>query len=1104
MDRSAIKDNYKHSSVGEFLQQVITANSDVSIVSAYFTIHAYTCLKQVFNSITKLRFLFGEPTFIKAINPDTVKTREYKFEDDALHIPMESQLSQRAIAKECAAWIKEKTEIRSIRKPNFLHGKMYHITQQNGVQKAIVGSSNFTVHGLGLGRGLDKNIELNMVIDGDRDREELKEWFDSIWNDDSDLVKDVKEEVLEYLDQLYAENSPEFIYYKTLYHIFGAYLDEQRQSKFFNEKTSLYESEIWNKLYEFQQDGVKGAINKILKHNGCIIADSVGLGKTYEALAVIKYFELQNARVLVICPKKLSANWTVYQTNQGQDINPFKKDRFNYTVLYHTDMGRTSGKSDASSINLSNFDWGGYDLIVIDESHNFRGNPEEKERDGVKKMNRAMWLMERIIKSGYQTKVLMLSATPVNNTLRDLRNQISYITMGKEDALFASCGIKNYSKVLENAQSNFTRWSQPGTGDPKNRDRRTKDLLQRLDAAFFKLLDELTIARSRRHITSYYDMNAIGSFPEREKPIAIYSEIDTAGRFPSYDFINRQIQTYQLSIFNPSKYVKADKKDKYELTIDGREQFTQASREHFLIGMMRVNFLKRLESSIESFKITLDRTIIKIENLQKKIQSYKAAGKAGPDEVIDDFAPSGEELDGETWEPEDAEAWLVGKKLQFNLADLSLDDWSKDLQADKDALLALYNNASAVSPERDAKLAELKRLIKNKAENPFNPGNKKTVIFTAFSDTADYLYNNLQPWIKKELHLESALVYGSGSKTTFGKNNFDHILINFSPRSKRRSELTATDTDKEIDILIATDCISEGQNLQDCDFLINYDIHWNPVRIIQRFGRIDRIGSINKTIKLVNFWPTKDLDNYINLKSRVESRMALVDVSATNDDNILNSDQLEELIADDLRYRDQQLKRLQNEILDLEDMDETISLTDFTLDDFRIELSHYITGNQQRLENTPLGLYAIAPCGGNTEIIKPGIIYCLAQKQVETENERINPLNPYFLVYIRDDGTVRYTYTHSKQILEILRLLCQGRKTPIDALCSLFNAETKNGDEMSKYSVLLKKAVDATVAAFKKKGNISLTGGRDALLIPEAKQASAADDFELVTWLIIK
>ncbi|MGK5092034.1 helicase-related protein [Deltaproteobacteria bacterium TL4] len=1109
---SAIRDNHAHGTVGDFLKEALLPRSEVSIVSAYFTIYAYHRLKNNLDEIQHLKFLFGEPTFIKAIDPDKVNTRDFKIEDDKVFIPIESRLTQKTMARECSDWLKGKAEIRSMVKPNFLHGKMYHVRQESGIEKAIAGSSNFTVNGLGTGE--NKNIELNLVIDSDRDRHELKSWFDSIWNDPTGLVEDVKEQVLKYLAQLYIENEPEFIYFKTLFHLFENYLDEQKQGGLLDARTGFYDSEVWNMLYEFQKDGVKGAINKILKHNGCIIADSVGLGKTFEALAVIKYFELLNARVLVICPRKLTGNWTIYQASQNHSLNPFKKDRFNYSVLYHTDMGRVSGYSDANGIDLQNFNWGAYDLVVIDESHNFRGNPlEKKGEDGTIKMNRAKWLMEKVIKSGVKTKVLMLSATPVNNTLRDLRNQISFITEGKDHALFETCKIKDIGLTLKNAQTHFTNWAD----SKKNPQRTMKQLLEKLDSSFFKLLDELTIARSRKHIKNFYRLETIGSFPERKKPLSVYPDIDLEKRFPSYDRINKQILEYKLSVFNPSAYVKSEKQQKYE-AMAGMQvlAFKQSDREYYLINMMKVNYLKRLESSIESFEISLERTIQKIETLEEKIKAFLRSKSTTQEEDLNQFTPDDVEFE----ETEDEmDSWQVGKKLKFDLADLKLDQWLVDLGKDKDALIDLLNNAKAVTVDRDAKLKELKSLILKKIKNPANINNKKVLIFTAFSDTAQYLYESLKTWIKNDLKLHSALVCGSYTQTTFGKTDYDSILLNFSPVSKNRSQMPDLSQKEEIDILIATDCISEGQNLQDCDFLVNYDIHWNPVRIIQRFGRIDRLGSINKTIQLVNFWPTPNLDNYINLKERVEARMALVDVTATGEDNLLNTEQLHDLISDDLKYRNQQLKKLQKEVLDLEDMDETVSLTDFTLDDFRIELLNFLESNRKRLKESPLGLYAVVPSpSGNhaellktrefspseKEIIKPGVIFCLSQKGDSDGNEAVNPLNPYFLVYIRDDGTVRYNYTHAKHILEIYRMLCQNQTAPYEMLCELFNSETNHGESMDGYTELLKKAVNEIVHIFKKKDHQNLTSDRGALLIPKAKQLNEMKDFELVTWLIIK
>ena len=1090
---SSIVDNYNHGSVGDFLKKAVLEGSDLSIVSAYFTIYAYEHLKDKLDNINKLQFLFGEPRFLQSLDPNKANFKEFKIEDDGIAIPTERRLEQSAIARECSKWIEEKVEIRSIKKPNFLHGKLYHIKQPSGIEKAIVGSSNFTVSGLGLSNS--KNIELNVIVDSDRDRQDLKNWFDTVWNDTDGLVEDVKQKVLDYLKQLYIENPPEFIYFKTIYHIFEDYLnDRDNPGLILNEKTGFYDSQIWNALYDFQKDGVKGAINKILKYNGCIIADSVGLGKTYEALAVIKYFELLNARVLVLCPKNLSNNWTIYQAGQNHEHNPFKKDRFGYSVLYHTDLGRESGRSSANSIDLENFNWGAYDLVVIDESHNFKANPAEKTTENnTKKMNRTKWLMEKIIKSGTKTRVLMLSATPVNNELKDLRNQIAFITEGKNDALKETTGIKDIAQTLKNAQTEFTNWA-------KKPQRNVRTLLEELDPSFFKLLDALTIARSRKHILKFYDVSSVGSFPKREKPISVYPKIDTLERFPSYDEINKQIEKYRLSIFNPMAYVKEDKRSKYE--VEKIPNFTQEERENFLIGMMKVNYLKRLESSINSFNLSIQRTIDKITELEEKIEKF-INNQPTQDEIEEEILT--DNTDNE--EDEDLDE-VVGKKLKFSLKDLELEKWLKDLQQDKDNLSRLLNIAKEVNADRDAKLQKLKDIIKKKIEHPINDLNKKVLIFTAFSDTAEYLYDNLKDWVTSELNLHCALVTGSKTDATFGKKDYNSILTNFSPISKNRAQLS--DEKEEIDILIATDCISEGQNLQDCDCLINYDIHWNPVRIIQRFGRIDRIGSKNKVVQMINFWPTKDLDNYINLKTRVESKMALVDLTATGEENVLNAEQIEEFIIEDLKYRTKQLKKLQKEVLDIEELDGSVSLTDFTLDDFRVELLNYINKNEQKLKNSPLGLYAVVPTNvpnlteSEQEIIKPGVIFCLSQKNPSEENGVFNPLNPYFLVYIRNDYTVRYNYTNPKQILEIFRALCQGKTEPYHELCDVFNKETENGYKMEVYSKLLEKAVSEITNTFKKRVFNAITMDRNAKIPLLKNQLEEINDFDLVTWLILR
>ena len=1089
---SGIRDNRERGTVGEFLRSQIENGSSLSIVSAYFTIYAFEALKTSLHQINDLRFLFGEPRFITGLDPD--KTEKKSFIIDSNGLRLENQLQLKRVARECAQWITDKVEVRSIQESNMLHGKMYHIAK-NGVENAILGSSNFTVRGLGLSEA-GTNIELNLKVEDRRDLNDLKLWFDELWND-VDRVEDVKEQVLFYLNQVYQNHDPEFIYYKTLFHLFDRYLGDQEGRGLLDEPAQLVDTQIWNALYEFQKDGVKGAINKILNHNGCIIADSVGLGKTYEALAVIKYFELRNDRVLVLCPKKLRENWTLYQAHTSNKLNPFPDDRFGYIVLSHTDLSRSSGMS--GDIDLSTFNWGNFGLVVIDESHNFRNNTRGKrDEDGVPiSRSRYERLMEDIVKSGVKTKMLLLSATPVNNDLRDLRNQLYFLTEEREDAFDESLGVANLRETITVAQTAFNKWAK------RDSTRSSQNLLEELSTHFFKLLDGLTIARSRVQIKKYYpkSLRDLGGFPERSKPEAIYPDIDTCGEFMSYDMLNEEISQYQLSLYNPSKYVLAEYQAKYDAHPDGH--FTQASREHYLIGMMKVNFLKRLESSVHSFKITLERTLAKIEELENRILRFQEFRAENPNLDMDD-------IEIEAFEDEELQAAMqVGKKLVYEMAHLDVETWLEDLKHDRDQLEGPYRSAIKVEIDRDAKLAKLKELIETKVKYPTTTKkdlpNRKVLVFTAFADTAEYLYRALHEWARAELHVHIGMVTGTGAnKTTLGKTNFIDILTNFSPIAKNRASDDSMPQDEEIDLLIGTDCISEGQNLQDCDYLINYDIHWNPVRIIQRFGRIDRIGSVNKSVKLVNFWPTDDLNRYINLKNRVEARMALVDVTATQGDNLLDPDELQDVIAGDLRYRDQQLLKLQEEVLDLEEFNESVALNEFTLDDFRMELIKYIESNRKKLEDAPFGLYAVVPAPPTDSIIQPGVIFCLQQKSKSEENEKLNPTQPYFLVYVREDGEVRFSFAYPKQILEMFRQLCAAKNSPYDELCALFDECTANGADMSKYNRLLERTVRSITHTYKNRAFANLTSGRRGALPLVTDQVSGTTDFELVTWLVIE
>ena len=1115
-NNSGLRDNHTRGTVADFLTGKIRDGSKLSVVSAYFTIYAYDALKQALDRISHLNFLFGEPSFVNRLDPNKTEKKSFLIEADGLALA--NKLQQKRVAKECADWIKNKVDIKTIRQANLLHGKMYHIATE-GVEDAILGSSNFTVAGLGLGAA-GNNIELNLIVDSNRDRAELKQWFTDIWND-GNLVKDVKEDVLLYLQKLYANQSPQFIYYLTLFHLFRDYLDGNRDVDDNLRRVALPETHIWRTLFSFQKDGAKAAINKILNYNGCILADSVGLGKTYTALAVIKYFELRNERVLVLCPKKLTRNWTIYRNPSS--LNPFSDDKLRYDVLHHTDLSRESGT--VNGLQLDSLNWGAYDLVVIDESHNFRNNNLATQRPGdtTERRSRYQRLMEDIISAGVKTKVLLLSATPVNNQLADLRNQISFIAGGDvarndaADAAFAEkLGISSVKETSRLAQTQFTNWAKKAPGQ-----RKTRDLIASIGGDFFKLLDGLSIARSRRQVAAYYagEMKHLGGFPKRPAPKAVHAAIDLEQRFLSFEQLDMEISALRLALYHPTSFLRdnlpANVRTAYDDKILGG--FTQEGRERILIAMMKVNFLKRLESSVDSFRLTLQRTINKIDQLEHRITAFEKHLDENSEIDYDSLTP--DQFEDPDFDQED---FTVGGRRRIHLAHLELPEWLKAVRNDRTQLQFLLEKTQSITARRDGKLAKLKEFIEAKARQPTanrdGKANRKVLVFTAFADTARYLHENLSPWARKELQIHTGLVCGDGGNAaSLGRTDYDEILTNFSPIAKRRADQATrfANQREEIDLLIATDCISEGQNLQDCDLLINYDIHWNPVRIIQRFGRIDRIGSRNDSVQLVNFWPVADLDRYLGIKLRVESRMALVDLAATQTDNLLDPSQLEDLIKEDLLFRDRQLKRLKDEILDLEDLDDSVSLTDFSLDEFRLDLLRYLEANRAELEEAGEGLYAVVPPKEELFVrAQPGALFCLRHRAtarkpgdtsgMSTDSSKLNPLAPYYLVYVHDDGNVRFSFAQPKEALLLLRDLAASEPAAFERLCDLFDQRTNNGAEMRHYSGLINKALASIEHTFQKRAAASLISNRGAVLpSATATPTSKGDDFDLVSWLVI-
>ena len=1060
----------------EDLTEEIHKGSKVSVAAACFSIYAFAELKKQLKNVDELRFIFTSPTFIKEKARREKREfyiprqeREKNLFGSEFEIKLRNEMTQKMIAKECAEWIRKKAVFKS----NTTNENMMGFI--NVDDKNYMPLNGFTTVDLGCERGnnayyMVQKLEAPMS-------EAYLQLFEQIWNDESKL-QEVTKEVIDNITTVYNENSPEFIYFMTLYHVFSEFLDDISEDELPNEATGFKQSKIWNLLYDFQKDAVLAIINKLERYNGCILADSVGLGKTFTALAVVKYYENRNKSVLVLCPKKLAENWNTYKDNYVN--NPIAADRLNYDVLFHTDLSRSHGFS--NGLDLDRLNWGNYDLVVIDESHNFRNGAGTHANT---QENRYVKLMDKIIRAGVKTKVLMLSATPVNNGFTDLKNQLAIAYEGESENMNKQLDTtKTIEEIFKQAQRAFNAWSKL---DPE--DRTTDALLRTLDFDFFELLDSVTIARSRKHIEKYYDTAEIGKFPERKKPISRRPQLTDLDTAINYNEIYEQLMQLTLCIYTPSNYIFPSKTQKYiDLTHNKGDNLTQTGREQGIRRLMSINLLKRLESSVNSFQLTLERIKTLIESTIAAIDTFEQYGAVD----IDMYEASDTEFD---IDDSNTEYFTVGKKVKIELADMDYKSWRDELKADAEVLELLTLMVADITPEHDSKLQELLKLVSEKIENPINSGNRKILIFSAFSDTAEYLYDNVSTYIKKKYGLDTAVITGSidGRTTIKGfKATLNNVLTCFSPISKSKDVLMPK-SKTEIDVLIATDCISEGQNLQDCDYLVNYDIHWNPVRIIQRFGRIDRIGSRNAYIQLVNFWPDMDLDEYINLKSRVETRMKISIMTSTGDDDLINPEE-----KGDLEYRKQQLKRLQEEVVDIEDMSSGVSIMDLGLNEFRLDLLEYVKGHED-LEKKPKGLHAVVPA---TEELPEGVIFVLKNINNSVNIDNQNRIHPFYMVYIGGDGEVICDYLNPKKLLDDIRLLCRGKKELIKELCQRFNEETDDGRDMSDMSELLNKAINSIIDCKEESDINSLfsAGGTSALM----SSVSGLDDFELICFLVVK
>ena len=1085
-----------NSLLGDDLKQTITPNSKLQIAASCFSIYAYEALKEELTNIDSLEFIFTSPAFVPSAVTDKVKKerREFFIPQDKqnkgesslygteFEIQLRNKLNQKAIAKECADWIRKKGTFKS----NITNAAMQQFSVVDNENSSVYTPLNgFTAVDLGYQKGNAVSY-LVQKIDDNLMSNQYVQLFEQIWKD-ADKVNDVTNAIIDHIDSIYQENSPERVYFLMLYNIFFEFLDELNEDNLVNERVGHLDTLVWNKLFNFQRDAATGLINKLEQYNGCILADSVGLGKTFTALAVIKYYELRNKDILVLCPKKLADNWLNY--NRNLKTNIFADDKFNYDVLCHTDLDRTSGESFGTPLNRIN--WGNYDLVVIDESHNFRNDNPVKDRE-----TRYQKLMKKIIRDGKKTKVLMLSATPVNNRFTDLKNQLALAYEGNQEELSSKLRTtKSIDTIFKNSQQAFNEWAKL---EPE--ERTPTAILNALEFDFFELLDAVTIARSRKHIQTFYDTTEIGNFPQRRKPLSFRCPLTNKADVISLNEIFTQLKLLKLSVYAPISYILPSRLKKYEALYDtevegGRSKLRQVDREKSLVALMTTNLLKRLESSVEAFRLTLQSLY---DNHARTLGAIQAFYDNDGVTEVNDLASAIAALETDDDDMPAFQEMEIGNKIKIKLMDMDLPSWQQDLSVDLEIIGELLIQMKIITPERDAKLQHLKQQVFDKIEAPINPNNRKIIIFTAFADTAEYLYKNLATELYQSKQIHTARVTGKGNpKTTIKsrKKGYDiqECLTLFSPRSKEK-HLVLPEELAEIDLLIATDCISEGQNLQDCDYLINYDIHWNPVRIIQRFGRIDRIGSPNESIQLANYWPDISLDEYINLKERVESRMTIVDVTATGDDNVLSAK------ANDVSYRKDQLKRLQEEVIELEDVKTGISITDLGLNEFRMDLLNYVK-EQGEPRNVPNGMHAVVPCNERLGL-KPGVIFTLRNINNSVNIDLKNRLHPYYLVYISDAGEVLANQTEVKKLLDLVRTSCKGIAEPVTTVCNIFNELTNDGKAMDKYSQLLSDAIGSMIEVKEDQDIDSLfSGGETSALI---NTIQGLDDFELISFLIVQ
>ena len=1055
------------SSPDQIVQIVNTAlknreNGTIQILNDKLTLSVFSELQKYLQNVADIRFIVrgnqataGKKELVHEFeltyNPTDVIFNNYEISE-------KNKLKYFHKARKMHDFIENHVQVKRVRSPDMVKGNVLIIDDDVVIQ----GSSSLEISKPKTVLGLPQ-INFDSCITSSMDSAQIshaQKLFDQLWNT-SGYTEDYKEELLEGLTYIYKKYSPEFLYYFTLYSLFGHQLDSGIE-RLENDNAKFKKSKIWNSLYKFQKDAVVLAIQRINQYNGCIIADSVGLGKTYEALAVIKYFELKNDNVLVLAPSKLYDNWDSFKSPYID--NSLADDRFNYKILAHTDLSRSSGYS-RSGLDLSRIDWGNFDLLVIDESHNFRNRTESKDH-----ITRYQKLLQDIIKQKANTKVLLLSATPVNNSLTDLKNQISIITSDRDFA-YEDAGISSVSQVLIQAQRIINEWTrQP------NRNKAV--LLDQLPSEFYKLLELVTISRSRKHITQSYGSENLGVFPKKRVPITFRPGIDTEGEVMIFEEVNEELELLLLCVYSPMQYILPEYREmyreKFSTKINGREVFFHEQRETINVKLHRFNLCKRLESSVYAFGMTLSRILLRINGY---VETLNKGGRLETTVGICDPLV------------EDDEAAFLEYKYDIDVRHLDVSGYLRDLADDKRMIESILSQVNVVLEEkRDLKLKTLEDFVLKKiAETPYNAGNRKVLIFSAFADTANYLYDSLVP-VLKDAGVHVGVVTGSEKpRTTIQGANlkYNEVLLNFSPISKERA---VSQSKGDIDVLIGTDCISEGQNLQDCDCVVNYDIQWNPVVLIQRFGRVDRLGSRNAEIQMVNFFPDMELNEYLQLEERVKRKMVAANIGSTGDEDLLNPD------MNDLSFKRAQMERLQKEVVEIEELSDTISLTDLNMNGYLNELYEFVQLHPE-IRRVPTGVFSVVDGG------EKGCLFCFRHKEDLGKPKSDSSLYPYYLMYMRASGEVFIGMQNAREALAEFRRISYGRSVPDERLFAEFNRRTRDAEDMSRYSMLITKAVAAITGAERRRAEESIfdfTGFADEFA------NSADEDFELISFLVVE